>query len=930
MNLAMRALLASSSAVCLVAPAWAGEEPLYADAPKWVEEAVVTTDNENSSTSLLVIEQQVRMEDGQVWNYSDFAVELASPEALTQFGTLSAAWQPDKGDLIVHRAELLRGKEVINLLEVDQKFDVLRRERQLERRTLDGVLTATMPLTGAQVGDVLRLSYSTTSKDQALGKEMQWQRQLFTEPFPLKHGKIVVSWPSDETVNFGLFGDVKIDEPEERNGYMYWRADMPVAKPDEKPGDAPSRFRLTPRMLATTFESWADVSSSLAPHYDVTDSISDGSALDAEIRKIAEATRDPMQRMAMAAELVQDEISYLHNGLNGGNYLPQMPEETWQKRFGDCKAKSVLLHAILQKLGIESEIVLVATQGGDALPILTPLPGNFDHMIIRAKVDGTSYWIDGTTAGTRIDTIDAVPRFHFALPILPQGSDLVKMDVRPQSTPDQITHITVDQRGGLLLPALVDVKIEYRGQSGAQWRTAVEQQGELIDNAISSTLSAIFGATEFADEKVSYDEERGVATLSARGLTASPWSRERRIYEFTAPAEVARDIGFNSDRARVDWRDIPLELNGPLYFKSELELLLPKETSPFTIKGETTLAETIGGVELASSAALREDRFMLSQSMRSVSPELPADQLGEAKRNLTRFLRALPILRSGQDVRELWEYSSKDDKLLAPIKAFYDEQVADAEGDDVGPLSNRAGFFAGLYRFEESLADVDAALAIKESREIYAWRSALRKVTGDLEGALADLEMYEELQPDGSSYFNRIELLALLGREDEALALAEDYRGLGENEMDEDVLIATAMGWAGDADGGLELLEDRLAVRPGDWQLLNAMCWHSGTFNLVTEARIASCTEGVERADYSAAVLDSRALAYYRMGELDKAKADLDSALLLEPGLAASRLLRGIILRDMGQSKEGKAEIELALKMDPFIQHTYEAWGLKL
>lgn len=929
MKSGLRFLLASTAAVSLYAPAWAGEEPLYDTAPDWVETAVVTSNNADSTVMLLLIEQQVRMEDGQVWIYSDLAAELNSPETLTQFGTLSAAWQPDKGDLIIHRAELLRGDEVINLLDGEEKFDVLRRERQLERRTLDGVLTATMPLSGAQVGDVLRMSFSTTTRDQALGEQMQWQAGITTKPFPLENGAIIVSWPADQEMNYGQFGDIELAAPVERDGYMYWRAEMPAEKPEDMPGDAPVRYRLTPRMLVTTFDDWTDVSRSMATHYDISGSIAESGALAAEIQKIAAKTGDPKERMALATELVQDEISYLHNGLNGGNYLPQMPEETWEKRFGDCKAKSVLLHAVLYELGIESEVVLVSTQLGDAMPMLTPLPGNFDHMIVRAEIDGTSYWIDGTAAGTRIDTIDAVPRFHYALPLVPEGSDLVKMDVRPQSTPDQVAHITIDQSAGLLLPALVDVKIEYRGLGGAQWRAAVEQEGEMIDNAIKSTLRSIFGSAQFAEEDVTYDEEKGVATLAAKGLLNSPWKRERRIYEFSPPTEAAREVNFNSDRARSDWREIPLALNGPIYAKTELELMLPKETEPFTIKGETEMANTIGAVELASTAALTDEKFVVSQSMRTLDPELPAEQLRDAKRNLNRWTRSLPVLRSGQNVRELWDYTKKDQKALEPILAFYNAEVESAKPDDVMPLFNRAQFHASLFDFEKSLEDIEGALAIAESRNLYEWRGWLRSMLGDLEGALADYEVMEELDPNGGSYASRIEILALLDRSDEALTLAEDFRGLGENEMFEDVIVATAMGWAGEAEGGLELLLDRLATRPGDSTLLNAICWHAGTFDIVTAEQLETCTEGVEQGDYAAAVLDSRALAYFRMGELEKAKADLDSALLLEPGMAGSRLLRGLVLKELGEKSEGDDEIALALKINPYNRHTYRGWGFK-
>lgn len=48
----------------------------------------------------------------------------------------------------------------------------------------------------------------------------------------------------------------------------------------------------------------------------------------------------------------------------GGNYVPQMPAFTWEKRYGDCKAKALLLLAMLRALDIEAEPVLASVGAG--------------------------------------------------------------------------------------------------------------------------------------------------------------------------------------------------------------------------------------------------------------------------------------------------------------------------------------------------------------------------------------------------------------------------------------------------------------------------------------------------------------------------------------------------------------------------------------
>ena len=926
-NFSIAAVILASSAAVL-----AGDEPLYEPAPEWAERSQVNAETRDNTSPIVLLGQQARIEKGRLWTYSEFVVALDSPEALNQFGTLQAQWLPDKGDLIIHEAVLLRDGKEVSLIEDGEKFEVLRRERRLESRMLDGQLTATMPVAGARLGDLLRLTYSVTLSDQAMGDDVQWQAGIFTKPFPLGDGYLSVAWPKDMAVSTAIAGNPDIPGPQLKGDHMEWRVSMPLPEQEDKPSNAPMRYLLPPAMQVTTYADWQAVSRSMAPHYDVSGTISAGSELAQEVARIKALSGNPRDQLAASLETVQEQVSYLLNGLNGGNYLPQMPGETWEKRYGDCKAKSVLLHAILQELGIQSDVVLVRTRGGDALPDLAPMPGNFDHMIVRAQVDGETFWLDGTGTGQREDTMSKVPRFFYALPVTKAGADLVPMTERALTVPDRSVKLMIDNRAGIRVPALFDIAVEYRGAMGARWRAVAEQkdldqQETVVDNAVAGLI----GRAKVTDYTVTYDVERGLGKITAQGIVDSRFDRERTIYEMDVPTQPARNVSFNGDRVRLEWRDIPLRLNGPNYFKTDMEVLLPDEASEFDVKGRMNLDEIIGGVEIKSQGALSGNRFTLSQSSRSLQTELAADEIVDAKRSINRLKRALPKIQSGREFRREWNYAGKDAKALAPIKAAYDTILASAKDEDeiVAALNDRADFREKTFDFAGALSDVNAALGMKRSIRLLRSRAELRQLTGDLAGALTDYQEIESLEPNGGTYDQQIELLALLGRSKEGLVLAKDYRGLGSNEMLEDVVIATAMGWAGDAEQGLQLLKDRRALRPGDGRLLNAICWHAGTWNLVTDAEIETCVDAVERARYAPNVLDSRALAYFRAGDLDKAKADLDAALLLEPGLAASRLLRGLVRKAGGDTK-GAEDIELALRIKPSLKDTYSAWGFEL
>ncbi len=123
------------------------------------------------------------------------------------------------------------------------------------------------------------------------------------------------------------------------------------------------------------------------------------------------------------------------------------------------------------------------------------------------------------------------------------------------------------------------------------------------------------------------------------------------------------------------------------------------------------------------------------------------------------------------------------------------------------------------------------------------------------------------------------------------------------------------------------MLADALLERPGSAELLNAQCWFAGTWQHRLDEAEEVCTRAVERSQWSANVLDSRALAYYRMGRIDDALADLEAALRNTPGLGASRFLRGIIKSEQGQDG-GEEDIESALRMSPSLRLIYARYGI--
>ncbi len=925
----LRAALICTAAVYAL-PAHAGDEVLYQPAPQWVQEADfdALVQGEDGHAALLR-DWQYRLEGGVVTSYADGALRMDNPQALMQMGTLSLNWLPDKGDMRIHRLEIHREGEVIDLVAQGERFEVIRREQGLEQRLLDGQLTATLAVPGLRVGDVLRLSYSTTLDDQALGDEMQAAQFLPSEPFQVESARAILSWPADEEIYWGVEDRVELAQPVERDGYKWLEVELPLAERPPIPRDTPSRFRRPEVLRLGSFASWEEVSDVMTPHFEAAAQLPAGSDVAAQAAAIMARTDDPKERMALATQLVQDEVSYLLDGLDGGNYLPQGAEETWEMRYGDCKAKSVLLLALLREMGIESEVVLVTTQGGDAIPELLPLPLAFNHMIVRAVVDGEDYWLDGTSSATRLANVGDVPPFFWALPLREGGSPLVEMEQRDLAVPRMVINVDIDHSAGTDFPMLFDMEMRLTGPAGAPIRAMADAGDEDTMRGLARSLTAMGGmdGTRVSSVDVSYDEADAVAVMHVTGVAASmfEWRDGRMEMDVEQGADPS---AFNPDRARPAWRDYPVATVGPDRSLFTVRLTLPDGGRGYTLGGETEASGGFGNLRVEREARI-EDGVMIAraesfETLGEISPE----DLPEARRAARRMENSVLELATPQDVTWRWELDEADRAAKAePIIAAYTAAIEFADEEDYSPLQSRATFLESIYEYEAALADYTVLANETPSPWAFHRRSAVLEALGRRNEAIMDLQAAYDLDPQNGTAFALARLLAYEGRTTEAEELLA-YLAIGDDEeLTMADLMATVSGLEGDIENGLTMLADHVDTNPTDAEALNSDCWYRGLFNAGLDDAVALCTRAVERASFAAPPLDSRALVRFRLGMLDEALADIDAALEVAPHLAPSMYLRGVIRLTTGD-KAGRDDIATALRISPQLEDFYARHGI--
>jgi len=921
-------LLASSLSV----PALASDEPIYAPAPAWISVTPVPAAMTSAGDAGPRFDWQERFENGQTWNYSEVAMRISSAAMLTQAGTITLPWFPDKGDLIIHEVSILRDGKVIDLLAQGQKFKVLQREQLLEQLELTGILTATFVPEGLQVGDILRIRASITVKDAALGNKVQWSMPLLADPAKVSAALLTASWPVAQPVKWATRGKSAVGSVTRKGAYDELRVSLPLAKQPDKPSDAPQRFKAGPAIEVSGFSDWRDVSSSFAPLYG-TQAVPEGSPLAIEIARIMSASTDPLRRAALGLRSVQDNVRYLSLGMAGGNYIPQTAIKTWQVRYGDCKAKTLLLITMLKAMGISSEPVLANASADDLVPGSLPAPQAFNHVFVRAKLGDKTLWLDGTRAWTRDADLLSEPPFRNLLAIRPGGAQLEQLAGSPPVLPSIELLVEADDSTSVDLPTVANFTVAIRREMASALSGAIANLGlKERKQFLNSMIQDLIGEGQYVDISGASDPDAGTFTIKARGILTTPWKTEDGVRKRRL-SRVAALLSFSPDRSKPDWAAIPVSINSPDRQRFTLRLRLPENGRGVISSGDLNFDATVGGVAIKRTGSIKEGVVEIDELYSSSGGEIAPERIAAERDLVARALGRAPQISAPADTLRRWEIKAKKavpGTQFDQINAILAEAIKNAEPDDSTPFTTRASLLIGVGDSKSALADLDCYVALTPSADAYIYRGRVRTNVGDIAGALADFEAARKLDPASTDAISEAAFAdARLGKLDTSIALLDERIELGgESSADLKGMKAAILGEFGDAQKAIAIIDDLLVKKPGNPSLLNQRCWIKATRQIMLDSALKDCTKAVELTDNTAQVLDSRALVWMRLGKYDDALADIDATLLEKPDQGPSRFLRGLILQKLGRAPEAKKDIDIAKLLAPYEVTAYAKFGL--
>ena len=607
--------------------------------PKWVlpvPQAQASEPPKDVPLQIRFLDTQVRVSRKGQEQYIAQRLKILRPEAL-KAANLQFVWRPSSGKLTVHSVRLHRSDGSVSEMLGKTQFQIVQREENLEQSSLTGLSTAVFAIPGVDIGDEIEFAATITNRDQTLGDDAFGALQLplieiggaFRARLIQTDGMAVKRRVTSDLDKQPFVGTNTADE-------IVVEIDNP--KSANLPEGAPGRFGVARLLEFSTFDDWPAISVSFWKLFERSARLAPNSPVRAEIAKIAAAGGTEEERGLAALKLVQDRIRYVYVGLGAGNFTPASAEETWLRRYGDCKGKTALLLAILKELGIPAEPVLVNQGGLDGIRDRLASPGLFDHVLVRASINGKQYWLDGTQLSSPKLRFMPSPTFRSALPLREKGATLEDALAAPLIYPELLQLFDIDATAGIDKPARISSRRVFHDNGAAQLKAALSLlAGDDLKRAINNLMEAGSDA-EVESTNWTYDGQTGALTVTWTGTQKLDWEGDAPIDKtlyipgagFTPPDEL--------NRPKEQNQSAPWAVEFPNFRCWVSTIRLPAERRNVRWSySSKPVDRVLGGVRYFRQATIQKGVVQTVMSKRSLQPELSAQEAKEIAKALPAF-----------------------------------------------------------------------------------------------------------------------------------------------------------------------------------------------------------------------------------------------------------------------------------------------------
>ncbi|HEX7312411.1 MAG TPA: DUF3857 domain-containing protein [Pyrinomonadaceae bacterium] len=537
--------------------------------PAWVQAVAPPADagqNEpEDGLRCMLDDRQVRVTAKGSETFYHYVSQVTTSAAVQEVSQLRFDFEPSYQTLVIHHINVVRAGQTINALRRDE-IKVIQREDELNEQLFNGTLSAVVLLNDVRPGDVIDYAFSVNGDNPVLAGN-------FADALTLAHTdtcallRVRLLWPAARRLFTRAHRtDLQpaVTQGPQETEYVWERRNVPGVEYEDS---VPAWYDPTPFVQFSEFETWADVARWAAPLY-LPGALSP--ALKTQIeewRKLPGAE----ERLLAARRFVQDEVRYLGIELGTYSHTPTKPSKVFERRFGDCKDKTLLLATMLNELGVAASPALVNTDARRSLDGWQPSPYAFDHVIVRAELGGKTYWIDPTISYQRGTLANAwTPPYERALVVTTETQSLTKMPLTKPAGPTTTMHELFEVADSDA-PVRLTVKRIFRGADAdvTRYRLAGKSREDIGKQSLNYYADREPSIQQDGPPEVADDERANVLTVTEHYTIRSFWKESKHDF----PAFY---FGAALSKPNVSRRASPLGITFPYHVEQLTEIRLPR------------------------------------------------------------------------------------------------------------------------------------------------------------------------------------------------------------------------------------------------------------------------------------------------------------------------------------------------------------------
>ncbi|MCL3778894.1 DUF3857 domain-containing protein [Prolixibacteraceae bacterium JC049] len=325
--------------------------------------------------------------------------------------------------------------------------------------------------------------------------------------------------------------------------------------------------------------------------------------------------RSKLDIIKSAYQFRQKNTRYINVSLKLGNLKPYSASYVSTNKYGDCKALTCYMKALLESQGIKSYYTVI-NAGSNITRIKTnEVRFQFNHAILCVPLADDTIWIENTSKYLPFNQLGTFTQNRQALLIDAEKSKLVKTPILRKENQKNIRNLNIDIQPNSIVN--FNLKLNFKGEDAAyiQHKIAINDT-TFLRKTLGQNLP--FNQFKFHSIKTSNTFENEI-DLSGKGQAISNYKKLDNLYVISSKWKELKELEDPEER------QLPIRINYPQFYidsinynvspLKNLKTKLPNSTQIESSFGyyKCTISETDQGFNVISELHFKEGDYSIKK-----------------------------------------------------------------------------------------------------------------------------------------------------------------------------------------------------------------------------------------------------------------------------------------------------------------------------